>query len=511
MTFNFKLPDIGEGVAEGEITRWLVKEGDLVKEDQPMVEVMTDKATVEITSPKSGRIQKILYPEGSVAPVHQVIVVIDEDAAAGADGGGSAAPAAPKAAAPAPKPAAREPAPRAPERPAANPPAPKAPAAPPPRRAQPPPPPLRAPAAAGAAKDPVEEVPTRPAAPEPARQAGPARPATPFARAGAPAVAAVTTHAANGGDDRVLATPATRRLARELGVDLATVQGNGPRGRVLKSDVEAAARGGAAAPAAERSTAPSEHSPAREPVARAVEHYAATPGAGEERIPYRGLRRAIGDQMVRSAFTAPHFTLVDEVDFTEVDAVRRAAKDDAEAAGTKLTYLPFVIKALCAAIRKYPSINASLDEEEGELVVKHDVHVGFALDTDRGLMVPVVKSADRRGLLSLASEIARLSELGRAGKASREDLTGSTITITSAGSIGGAFATPIINHPEVAIIGVYQITDKPVVRDGQIVIRKVGFVSITLDHRVVDGATAARVVNEMKRVLGNPGLLLLGD
>jgi pyruvate dehydrogenase E2 component (dihydrolipoamide acetyltransferase) len=215
--------------------------------------------------------------------------------------------------------------------------------------------------------------------------------------------------------------------------------------------------------------------------------------------------------MVRSAFTAPHFTLVDEVDFTEVDALRKMARDDAESAGTKLTYLPFVMKALAAAIKKHPTINASLDEEKSELVVKREVHIGFALDTDRGLMVPVVKNAGHRGLLSIAAEIGRLSELGRAAKASREDLTGSTITITSAGSIGGVFATPIINHPEVAIIGVYQISDKPVVRDGQIVIRKMGFLSITLDHRVVDGATAARVLNDMKRTLGNPGLLLLGD
>jgi pyruvate dehydrogenase E2 component (dihydrolipoamide acetyltransferase) len=496
MTFNFKLPDIGEGVAEGEITRWLVKEGDLVKEDQPMVEVMTDKATVEITSPKSGRIQKILYPEGSVAPVHEVIVVIDEDGA-----GGSAAPASAPAAKPAPTPAAR-PAPQ----PVQPPPRPRAaPTPPPPRPLAPPAPPASRPAAK---KDAVEEVPTRPSPPAPVPGA-----MTPFARASA-APSPAASEADSGGATAVLATPATRKLARELGVDLSRVAGTGPRGRVLKIDVEAAA--GAPARARHAHPAAPEAEEDAAPVARAVEHYEAPsavqqPAGSDERIPYRGLRRAIGEQMVKSFFTAPHFTLVDEIDFTEVDEVRKAAKADAEAAGTKLTYLPFVMKALCAAIHKYPTINASLDEEKGELVVKRDIHIGFALDTERGLMVPVVKNAARRGLISLATEVTRLSELGRAGKASREDLTGSTITITSAGSIGGAFATPIINHPEVAIIGVYQIVDKPVVRDGQIVIRKMGFLSITLDHRVVDGGTAARVVTEMKRLLGNPGLLLLSD
>jgi pyruvate dehydrogenase E2 component (dihydrolipoamide acetyltransferase) len=323
--------------------------------------------------------------------------------------------------------------------------------------------------------------------------------ATPFARS---AIAAPAPLAVDGDGDgeRVLATPATRKLARDLGVDLAGVRGSGPRGRVLKADVTAAA----SRPGAEATPAPAARAA---PPSRAPE---AAPG-GEERIPYRGLRRAIGEQMVRSFFTAPHFTLVDEVDFTEIDAIRRAAKDEAAEAGTKLTYLPFVMKALCATIRRHPTINASLDEEKGELVVRHDVHVGFALDTERGLMVPVVRNAAARGVISLAAEIGRLSGLGRAGKASREDLTGSTITITSAGSIGGAFATPIINHPEVAILGLYQISDKPVVRDGQIVIRKTGFVSITLDHRVVDGGTAARVLADMKRLLGNPGLLLLGD
>ncbi len=444
MPFEFKLPDIGEGVAEGEITKWHVKEGDIVREDQPMVEVMTDKATVEIPSPKTGRVVKILFAEGKVAPVHHVIIHIDVEGGAAAPA--AAAPKATAAVAPAPAPAVA---------------------------AKPAPAPVAAPvASAPAAKAPV-------AAPAPAPVAAPAIMRT--------------------SNDKVLATPATRRYAREHGLDINVVAGSGPRGRVLRTDVESALSGGGGA-----STGGDINRPKANPAV-------VTPaGPNDTKTPYRGLRRAIGDQMVRSLYTAPHFTLVDEVDFTEVDNLRKAGKDDAAARGTKLTYLPFVMKALCATVRKYPGINGALDEANGEFITRGEIHIGFALDTDRGLMVPVVKDASKRGVLDIAGEISRLSELGRTGKAAREDLTGSTITITSAGSIGGLFATPIINYPEVAILGLYKVEDRPVVIDGQIVIRKMGYISITLDHRVVDGGTAARVVVEMKRLLANPGLLTLG-
>jgi len=443
MPFEFKLPDIGEGVAEGEITKWHVKEGDTIREDQPMVEVMTDKATVEIPAPKTGRVVKILYPEGKVAPVHHVIVHIDVD-------GGGAAPAAAPAAKAAPAPAAPAPAAK----------------------------PAPAPAAPAAA--PV-------AAP-------PAKPAAAPAPAPAPAVAVARTH-----NDKVLATPATRRYAREHGLDINMLAGSGPRGRVLKTDVESALSGAGAGTTGGDFIRP-----------KAAPALVTPAGPNDTKTPYRGLRRAIGDQMVRSLYTAPHFTLVDEIDFTEIDNLRKAGKDDAATRGTKLTYLPFVMKALCAVAKKHPTINGALDEANAEFILRGDVHIGFALDTDRGLMVPVVKNAAQRGVLDMAAEISRLSELGRTGKAAREDLTGSTITITSAGSIGGLFATPIINYPEVAILGLYKVEDRPVVVDGQIVIRKMGYISITLDHRVVDGGTAARVLVDLKRLLGNPGLLLLG-
>ena len=417
MTVDFKLPDIGEGVAEGEIVRWIVNEGDAIAEDDPMVEVMTDKATVEITSPVTGSVAKILVEEGAVVPVHSVIVQLESS-----DDAGIPAPAA--APAPSPSPA--------------------------------------------------------PAAPAPASSAP------------APASSAPAAPASGNRGGKILAAPATRKLARESGIELAAVTGSGPRGRVTKADVEAYLQAGPAASGA---------APAFQPRTFA-------PG-GTEVIPYRGIRKATGDQMVRSMYTAPHFTYVDEIDMTQLYALRKEAAAMGAEKGVKVTFLPFIIKALCSGIRRHPSVNAELKEDEGNIVVKHDIHVGIAADTDNGLMVPVVKHADKLGMIEVAAEIQRLTEAARTGKASRDELTGSTITITSAGSIGGLFATPIINYPEVAILGVYQIKDKPVIRDGNVVPGKIGYLSITLDHRCVDGATAGHLMNHMKRLLENPGLLAL--
>lgn len=417
MTVDFKLPDIGEGVAEGEIVRWIVNEGDAIAEDDPMVEVMTDKATVEITSPVTGSVAKILVEEGAVVPVHSVIVQLESS-----DDAGIPAPAA--APAPSPSPA--------------------------------------------------------PAAPAPASSAP------------APASSAPAAPASGNRGGKILAAPATRKLARESGIELAAVTGSGPRGRVTKADVEAYLQAGPAASGA---------APAFQPRTFA-------PG-GTEVIPYRGIRKATGDQMVRSMYTAPHFTYVDEIDMTQLYALRKEAAAMGAEKGVKVTFLPFIIKALCSGIRRHPSVNAELKEDEGNIVVKHDIHVGIAADTDNGLMVPVVKHADKLGMIEVAAEIQRLTEAARTGKASRDELTGSTITITSAGSIGGLFATPIINYPEVAILGVYQIKDKPVIRDGNVVPGKIGYLSITLDHRCVDGATAGHLMNHIKRLLENPGLLAL--
>ena len=434
MAFEFKLPDLGEGVAEGEIVAWKVKEGDKVGEDQPLVEVMTDKATVEIPSPRSGTIAKIHYKPGQVVPVGTIIVAIEEGQAAAKPAAAAPAPAAPAHGHPAPT------------------------------------------AHATAA-------PTAKAAAAPARAA----------------------------DEKVLATPATRKLARDLGLELGAIPGTGPRGRVTRDDVRTAATPAAPAPVAalERPAPARPSTPAVEAETPAAPVAAAPSAGGVQRIPFRGIRKKIADQMVRSAFTSPHFTLVEEVDMTEVDKLRDRAKPAAEKAGVKLTFLPFVVKALVAALKKHPTLNSALDEQAGEQLVFSDVHVGFALDTDRGLMVPVIRDAHRKNVFEVAADLGRLADEGRKGTIARENLVGSTITITSAGSIGGLFATPILNYPEVAILGVYRMEERPVVKDGQIVVRKMMYLSVTLDHRVVDGGEAARFMNTMKRYLGDPTTLIL--
>ncbi|MDJ0973939.1 MAG: dihydrolipoamide acetyltransferase family protein [Planctomycetota bacterium] len=436
--FEFKLPDIGEGLTEGEVVKWLVAEGDVVADDQPMVEVMTDKATVEITAPCAGTIADIRAEEGEVVPVGNVMVVID-------NGKGGPAP--------------KAEAPKAEEAPA--------PAAP---------------------------------APEPAAAPAPAPAATAVATAPAPA------HGGNGVlRDRTLAAPATRKLARELGIDINTVPATGDHGRVTRSDVEGFAKGGGAgAP-----TMPT--APVVVPSVAAPRVGVAAPHVPQEdqRIPLRGLRGKIAEQMVRSKQYAPHFTFAEECDMTELVNLRRSAKEAAAAQGVKLTYLPFIMKALVSAFRKFPSVNSLVDDTRNEYVIRGEYNVGIATDTEDGLTVPVVKGIDRLSILQIAAELQRLSEAARTKKLQLADLQGGTFTITSAGSIGGILATPILNYPEVGILGVYKIHEKPVVKDGEIVVRSMCNMTITLDHRIVDGATAARFMNEVVRLLENPGLMLL--
>jgi pyruvate dehydrogenase E2 component (dihydrolipoamide acetyltransferase) len=471
VAFEFKLPDLGEGVAEGEIVAWKVKEGDSVKDDQPLVEVMTDKATVEIPSPRAGKIAKIAFAAGQVVPVGQVIVVIEEGGSAAAPQKAAEKPVAEKTAEA--KPAAE-----------AKPGAAAAKGAAPAKQA----PPQAAPAAARPAVEHSDEGGSKP----PASGSGKAVDSAALGDGGAA--------------PKVLATPATRKLARDLDLDIAQIPGTGPRGRVTREDVR-----GVGTPATmTRAAAAASDSEAEAPAAAAPQAPAARPQPGPAtRVPYRGIRKKIGDQMVRSAFTAPHFTLVEEIDMTEVDRLRERAKPDAEKRGQKITYLPFIVKALVAALKKHPTMNSMLDEQAGEQVIFADVHVGFALDTERGLLVPVLKDAHRKNVYELAADLQRLGDAGRAGTIAREDLTGSTITVTSAGSIGGLFATPILNYPEVAILGVYRIEDRAVVKDGAIVVRKMMYLSVTLDHRVVDGGEAARFLNTMKRYLGDPTTLVL--
>jgi pyruvate dehydrogenase E2 component (dihydrolipoamide acetyltransferase) len=296
-------------------------------------------------------------------------------------------------------------------------------------------------------------------------------------------------------NDKPLATPATRKMARDLGVDLKRVPPTGPQGRVTKQDVERF-RGTAAA------------APSPSPVV-ARESVKIAPGPLEERVPYAGMRRRIGTKMATSKHTAAHFTFVEECDVSALKAMRARMKPAAEAHGVKLTYLPFIVKACVLALKKHPILNSTLDETTNELVYRKYYNVGIAASTDAGLMVPVVKEADRRSLLDVAREIDRVANEARTGKAKIEDLSGSTFTITSLGAQGGLFATPIINFPEVAILGVHRIKERPVVRDGQITIGEVMLLSLSFDHRIVDGHVGAAFAYDIIGYLENPDAIFL--
>ena len=412
MAFEFRLPDIGEGVAEAEVVKWLVQEGADVKENQPLVEIMTDKVNVEIPSPRKGTILKLMAKEGGTVKVGQVLLVIGEK------GEQSSAP---TAVAP----------------------------------------------ITTAAKTPAV-VPAKATAPTPP-----------------PAPVAVTPKK----PQEILATPATRKLARDMGVDLATVQGTGPGGRIIDDDVRRFKDVG-------RSAA-------------AVAITVTGPRGVEERVPMRGIRRKVAEHMVKSRDSTAQVTHVDEVDMTEVVHLREKAKASAEKQGIKLTYLPFIIKALVLALKKYPYLNASLDDEKQEIVLKKYYNIGIATETEQGLVVPVVRAAEHKSITQLAEEISKLSEKARAGQLTLDEIQGSTFTVTNVGGIGGVFATPIINYPEVAILGVHKITKRPAVKDNQIVIRDMTYLSVSFDHRVLDGAMAAQFMNAIKQYLEDPKLLLL--
>jgi len=395
LAFELKLPDVGEGVAEGEIVRWLVAEGAAVNEDDLLVEVLTDKANVEIPSPVAGTLAKILAKPGQLVKVGETIALIETAGAV-----------------PAPPP---------------------------------------------------EEVPSA---------AGPGKPAPPGVAAGGPSPAAGAPP--QGGRD-VLATPVARKLARDLGVDIAGVTGTGPGGRVSEDDVRKAAGPGAAVPAGPP--------PPMAPL--------------ERRVPFRGRRRMAAKKMVLSKSTIPHALLVDEADATNLLALRGAMREVAEREGVKITPLPIVVRAVVAALRNHPAMNASLDEERGEIVFKTHYDIGMAVDAQDGLVVPVIRDAGEKTLVALAREIERLAEGARAGTLGPSDLAGSTFTVTSIGSIGGLFSYPVINPPEAAILGVHKIVKRPVVRDGEIAVRDMMYLSLSFDHRLIDGGTATRFMNDI--------------
>lgn len=411
MAYEFRLPDIGEGVAEGELVAWHVKQGDSVAEDQALLEIMTDKVTAEIPSPVSGTIAELKAKVGDVVKVGSVIVVLETG-----DNGAQ-----PKAAvAEAPK--------------------------------QPPPP--------------VASAPPQPQPPMP--QAMPMPEAT---------------------STDVLAAPATRRLARELGVDLARVQGSGDHGRVTPEDVQRHAAGGTASSS---SAAPR---PMRATVATGQ----------DETLPFGGIRKRIAEHLTLSKQKAPHFAYVEELDATELVRLRAQLKD----APVKVSYLPFIMRALVLALAEHPVLNATLDEANSQIIQKKTYNLGVAVDAPQGLIVPVIHGAERYDVLGLAEQVNAVALATREGKLKPEQMQGGTFTVTSIGSIGGLFGVPIINYPEVAILGVNKITPRPVVREGQIVIRDVMYLSLSCDHRVVDGADAARFMNTLVGLLESPARLLL--
>jgi pyruvate/2-oxoglutarate dehydrogenase complex dihydrolipoamide acyltransferase (E2) component len=471
--FEFKLPDIGEGVSEGEIVNWLVRVGDAVKEDQDLVEVMTDKATVTIGAPKAGKIAELKGEVGDVVPVGQTLVVFDLDGA-GAPESAAAAPASGKAAAP----ASGKPAPAA-AKPASG----------------------KAPVAAKAAPAPAAALPTAtaPAARQPeAAQRETNASAVGDIKENLPGMAAPPA-SGEYWSDKPLAAPATRKLARELDVDLRTVQPTGPNQRVTREDVEGQARRGTAPSAAK--------SAAEAPPPASTPRPSQT--AGDERVPIRGMRKRVFENMARSKRTAAHFTYFEECEVSELIALRSRIKGLAEAEGVKLSFLPLIIKAAVAALRKNPTLNANVDDEKMELVLKKTYDIGIAVATDNGLIVPVLRGADQLSILDIAREIERLSNEARQGKSRREDLGGGSFTVTSLGKLGGSFATPVINYPEVAILYVPQMKQKPVVKDGQIVVGNVMNLGLSFDHRVIDGHTGASFALEIAALLQDPDRLLL--
>ena len=417
MAFVFKLPDIGEGIHEGEILKWFVQEGDEIKEDDVLCEVQNDKAVVEIPSPVEGKVLKIHVQEGEVAVVGDPLISID------AEGYEDDTPEA------------------EPEQPS---------------------------------KEPAQEEKTEERA----------------------------ETIEDSVDRIVIAMPSVRKYAREKGVDIRAVQGTGKNGRILKEDIDRYLAG-------ETKTEP-EKEVVKETVETAKQKPVALAGEfPETREKLRGIRRVIADAMVKSKTTAPHVTLMDEVDVTGLVEHRKRYKPIAEEQGIKLTFLPYVVKALISAGKKYPIINAAIDDETEEIVHKHYFNVGIAADTERGLVVPVIKHADKKNLFELSKEINELADKARNGKLSAEEMRGASFTISNIGSAGGQWFTPILNYPEAVILGIGRIQEKPIARNGEVVVAPVLALSLSFDHRLLDGATAQLALNQIKRVLQDPELIMM--
>lgn len=426
-TFAFKMPDIGEGVVEGEVVEWMVAVGDTVKEDDPILSVMTDKATVEIPSPVDGTVTKVVGEAGDILPVGVVCIEFEVDGA----GNASAS----------------------------------------------------------------EEAPAKKAAPEPKEEPtpAPAEPAPAPVPAPAPAAAPAAAPVARAPGTKALASPAVRQRAREANISLDHVSGSGPGGRISHADLDAHIAGGASG--ASR--------------ARPMGGRARTELNGTETMKVIGLRRKIADSMIASYSTIPHFSYFEEVDVTALEELRQHLNATRPEGAPKLTYLPFIMQALVKALAERPECNALYDDE-ANVVTRHEaINLGIATQTDRGLFVPVVKHVEAMDIWQSATEMVRVTGATREGKAGVEDLSGSTFTITSLGRLGGLGATPIINKPEVGILGVHNATDRAVVRNGSVVIRRMMNLSSSWDHRVVDGHDGASLVQLVKTYLENPATIFM--
>ncbi|MGY0692241.1 dihydrolipoamide acetyltransferase family protein [Virgibacillus sp. FSP13] len=428
MAYEFKLPDIGEGIHEGEIAKWFFKAGDEVKEDDVLCEVQNDKAVVEIPSPVDGTVKEVNVDEGSVAVVGDTIITIDaegyEDDESGSEETDNK------------------------EEPAKE------------------------------KEEPKKEVKQE-------------------------------TKQTQAGDDsqddskRVIAMPSVRKYARENDVNIQKVTGSGKNGRVLKEDIDSFLNGDQ--PSAQGTTEKADKTETQSQ----KEQTAPKGEYPETREKMSGIRKSIAKAMVNSKTKAPHVTLMDDIDVTELVAHRKKFKAVAAEQDIKLTYLPYVAKAFVSALKKYPIINAAVNDDTDEIIYKHYYNVGIAADTDKGLLVPVVKDADRKSIFTISQEINELADKARSGKLTPDEMKGASSTITNIGSAGGQWFTPVLNYPEAAILGIGRIAEKPVVRDGEVVVAPVLALSLSFDHRIVDGATAQLALNQIKRLLNDPQLIMM--
>lgn len=441
MKFEFKFPDVGEGIHEGTIVKWLVEEGDSINEGDSLVEVETDKVTTEIPSPRTGKVLELKNEVGDVIHVGNVFVIIDIE--------GDSLEVSPED-----------------------------------KKQE-----------LDEKEDIIEE-----------ETAGVVGEVIASSEMIASSTEGMEESKVKVERRKVLATPVARAMAKDLGVDINTVEGTGPAGRVMKDDIKKAKDISVKSAEEDKSITKSKEKSKVKPLvldetSHAEDLY--------ERIPLTRIRKTIAEKMSESRFTIPHTTAMDEVDITELDKFRKKYKDVLREENVHLTYLPFIIKAVISGLKQLPEFNSSLDEENEELVLKHFYNIGIATDTDRGLMVPVIKDADKKSVVDLAKDIVDLSTRAKDNKLDLDELRGGTFSITNYGSIGGHFGIPIINYPEAAILGLGRVVEKPIVKDGKIVIAKVLPLSLSYDHRTIDGASGARLLNILKELLMDPSMLFL--